>query len=253
MRSEEGQNRFARYERQIIFPPIGREGQERLGKARVVVVGTGGLGCPATVYLTCVGVGNLTLVDSDIVELSNLNRQFLHWEEDLGREKVFSASSKLARLNPEVELTPIRTRVTAENVEEIIAGADVVVDALDNLETRRVLNRACLRLGKPLVHGGINGMVGEVTTILPGRTPCLECFLPPPVPHVVKRTIPALGATAGLVACLQVMETIKLLVGFGELLAGRILYVNGETMTFVTAEVKRRRDCPGCTAENATT
>ncbi|MCR4419808.1 MAG: HesA/MoeB/ThiF family protein [Clostridia bacterium] len=246
MGTREGDTARSRYERQIIFPPIGEEGQERLRRARVVVVGVGGLGCPAATYLACAGVGHLTLIDSDTVEWSNLNRQILHWEEDVGREKVVSAVSKLRRLNSEVDLKAIRTRVTAENAEELLAEAEVVVDALDNVETRLVINRACHRRGKPLVHGGINGLIGEITTILPGRTPCLECLLPSPPPQPPRRPFPVVGATPGVVAALQVMETLKLLLGFGELLAGRVLYLDGETMKFVTASIRPRPGCPVC-------
>lgn len=235
---------WERYERQLIFPPIGPEGQRKLERSKVVVVGAGGLGCPAAVYLACAGVGNLTIIDSDSVELSNLNRQILHWEENVGQPKAFSAAGKLSRLNSAIKVTPVVARVSEENAEALVSGADVVVDAVDNWPTRMLLSRACYRKGIPLVHGGVNGFVGQITTIIPGRTPCLGCAVR--VPPTPKGPIPVVGATPGLVATLQVMEVLKLLVGFGELLEGRMLFVNGETMRFATVPLQARPDCAVC-------
>lgn len=235
---------LVRYERQLLLPAIGPAGQEKLRRARVVVAGVGGLGCPAAVYLVCAGVGHLVLVDADAVELSNLNRQILHWEEDIGKKKVLSAAGKLGRLNSGVRLEPLALRIGEANAEELVRGADLVIDAVDNLETRLLLNRACYRASVPLIHGGISGLLGEVTTIIPGKTPCLACLFPRPPKG--KGPIPVVGVTPGLVGTLQAMEALKLLLGFGEPLAGRMLYVNGETMTFSTVALTPRPDCPVC-------
>ncbi len=233
-----------RYGRQILFPPLGEEGQRKLKCAHVVVAGLGGLGCPAAIYLACAGVGHLTLVDTDAVELSNLNRQILHWEEDIGEKKVLSASQKLERLNSKVSLTPIAERITSENVRQLIRGADLVIDGLDNMKTRFILNEGCCREGIPLIHGGIDGLLGEITTIIPGETPCLQCLFPQ-APEA-KRPFPVLGATPALIASLQVMEALKLLAGFGKLLTGKMLYVNGETMNFLLVKLQRNPKCPIC-------
>lgn len=233
-----------RYARQLLFPPLGEEGQKRLKRAHVVIAGLGGLGCPAAIYLACAGVGHLTLVDADRVELSNLNRQILHWEEDMAKEKVFSASRKLARLNSKVNLTPLAERITPENIRQLIQGADLVIDGLDNMKTRFILNEGCCREGIPFIHGGIDGLMGQITTIIPGQTPCLQCLFPHP--PEARRPFPVLGVTPALIASLQVMEAIKLLAGFGKLLTGRMLYINGETMDFSFVELQKNPKCPIC-------
>jgi len=194
--------------------------------------------------LACAGVGRLTLVDRDRVELSNLNRQLLHWEGDVGTDKVLSAARKLREINSSVEVTPLRTEITPENVGRIVQGVDLVVDGMDNMRTRFLLNEACLRENVPLVHGGVHGLMGEVTTILPGRTPCLACVFPQGM--VQEAPFPVLGAAPALIASIQVMEAVKLLCGFGELLAGRMLLVDGEQMEFTVVSLRRNPRCPAC-------
>ena len=233
-----------RYQRQIMYSGFGEEGQRRLKGSHIVIAGVGGLGSPAAIYSACAGVGHITIVDYDFVELSNLNRQILHWDENIGDKKVFSAAGKLARLNPGVELTPSCERITIENVNSIISGANAVIDALDNLETRYIINAACVALGIPLIHGAVHGLDGEITTIIPGETPCLACIYP----EVPDRggAVPVFGVTPDLIASLQVMETIKLLTGIGNLLTGRMLYVAGETMEFTLVNINRRPNCGVC-------
>lgn len=233
-----------RYARQLLFPPLGEEGQKRLKGAHVAIVGLGGLGCPAALYLASAGIGHLTLIDADQVELSNLNRQILHWEEDIGRKKALSASQKIARLNSRVNLTPLNERVTSKNVRQLIRGVDLVIDGLDNMKTRFVLNEGCHREGIPLIHGGIDGLMGQITTIIPGRTPCLQCIFPQ-LPEV-RHPFPVLGVTPALIASIQVMEAIKLLAGFGKLLIGQMLYINGETMDFSFLKLQKNPQCPIC-------
>lgn len=233
-----------KYNRQIIFPSFGEEGQKKLKSSHIIVAGMGGLGSPISIYLACAGVGKLTLVDFDTVELSNLNRQILHWDEDIGEKKVISAARKLRRINPFVEIIPIESRITGMNIRELIRGADIVMDAMDNMGTRLIINEACVKEGIPFIHGGIYGFMGEATTIIPGRTPCLECIYPRGTE--VKKPFPVFGATPALIASIQVMEAIKLIGGFGRLLAGRMLYFNGENMEFWITDIERDPKCPVC-------
>jgi len=234
----------ARYNRQIIYPDFGEEGQKKLRQASVLVVGAGGLGSPVSIYLACAGIGRIILVDCECVEISNLNRQILHWEEDIGEKKVVSGTWKLRSLNSTLNVTPLVIRVTADNAMELLDGVDLVMDCLDNMETRFVLNEACFQKGIPFIHGGLRGLMGEVTSIIPGKTPCLECLFPRGSER--KEPFPVFGATAGLVASLQVMEAIKVLAGFGQLLTGRMLYVDGSKMEFRSIQMKQNPQCRVC-------
>ena len=237
-------NDLVRYGRQILYPSFGEEGQRKLKQSHVVVAGLGGLGTAASIYLACAGIGHITIVDCDFVELSNLNRQILHWEQDIGEKKPLSAAQKLTRLNPSIEITPLFERITEGNVRDIIRGAHTVIDGMDNFETRFILNSACVGEGIPFIHAGINGLLGEITTIIPGKTPCFACIFPQSPGE--GGTFPVFGVTPALVAILQVTETIKLLAGFGDLLAGKMLYFNGETMEFTIVDLIRRPDCSVC-------
>ena len=238
------QSDLVRYGRQILYPNFAQAGQEKLKESHVVVAGLGGLGCSASLYLACAGVGHITIVDCDHVELSNLNRQVLYWEEDIGEKKPFLAERKLTKLNPSIKLTPFFERITEDNVRDIIKGAHIIIDGMDNFETRFILNSACVAEGIPLIHAGIYGLSGEITTIIPGKTPCLACIFPR-VPQK-QETFPVFGVTPALMAILQVMEAIKLLAGFGELLTGRMLYVQGETMEFTFVNLTRNPECKVC-------
>jgi molybdopterin/thiamine biosynthesis adenylyltransferase len=237
-------NDLARYERQILYTDFGVEGQKKLKRSHVVVAGLGGLGCSASLYLTCAGIGHVTLIDCDRVELSNLNRQILHYEEDIGEGKPFSAAQKLAKLNSLIEVTPVFNEITEHNAREIIKGANLVIDGMDNIKTRFILNKACVAEGIPFVHGGVHGLFGEVTTIIPGRTPCLACIFPE-VPQK-KGIFPVFGVTPALIAILQVTEAIKLLAGFGSLLTGKMLYFNGDTMDFTYTNLVKNQNCEVC-------
>jgi adenylyltransferase/sulfurtransferase len=243
------QEDLVRYDRQILYPTFGEEGQRKLRKAHVLVAGVGGLGSPVAIYLACAGVGKLTVVDSDAVELSNLNRQILHWEEDVGEQKVISAVRKLEKLNSTVEVNPHAMKITAKNFLGLIEGVDLVMDCMDNMETRFIMNEGCVKAGIPFIHGGIYGMMGEVTTIIPGQTPCFECIFPRDVEG--KSPFPVFGFTPALVASLQVMEAIKLLAGFGELLAGKMLYVRGEETIFMTVDLQKNKTCRVCGGREA--
>jgi adenylyltransferase/sulfurtransferase len=233
-----------RYSRQIVLPDFGEEGQRRLRESHVLVAGMGGLGSPVAMYLTCAGLGRLTLVDDDSVELSNLNRQILHWESDIGNNKVKSASGKLKRMNSTVELIARDVSITEDTAHELLDGVDVAIDCLDTMATRFVLNEACVRNGVPFVHGGVRGLMGEVTAIIPGQTPCLECLFRRGVER--KELFPIFGATAGLVAAIQTMEAVKLLSGLTTLLTGRMLYINQRDLEFMSVTIEKNPECPVC-------
>ena len=241
---------LTRYSRQIMYPDFGETGQRCLKRSHVLIAGLGGLGSPNATNLIYAGIGKLTLIDCDVVDLSNLNRQTLHWEKDVGALKVVSGSAKLAAMNSKTEIRPLNVRITADNAGELLAGVDLVVDCMDNMETRFVLNESCVKKGVPFIHGGVTGLDGQLTTIIPGKTPCLECIYPRGIGGGKRAPFPIFGATAALVASLQTMEAIKLLTGFGDLLAGKMLFVSGEGMEFTTIEIERKKDCPICGGGN---
>ncbi len=231
-----------RYNRQLLM--IGEEGQEKLKRASVAIVGIGGLGSPVAFYLAGAGVGRLILIDSERPELSNLNRQILHWEGDFSHTKAQSAAEKLRKFNSDIIIEPKSVRISEENVSEILREVDVVVDGLDNYETRYLLNEYCVMEGIPLVHAAVRGLVGQATTILPPKSPCLKCIIPePPKPE---EKFPILGATAGALGCIEALETIKLITGIGRPLVGRFLIVDLEEMSFNVIETKKRPDCSVC-------
>lgn len=233
-----------RYLRQIGIKGFGKGAQRRLERSAVLVAGAGGLGTSASVYLAAAGVGKLTLVDSGKVEPSNLNRQILHWESDIGAPKVRSAARKLRCLNPSVEVEGVERGISEENVEGLVKKADVVVDGLDNYRTRFILNEACVRFGVPMVHGAVEGLDGQVTTILPGKGPCLRCIIPKEPGQ--KGEIPVLGPVPGIIGCAQAMEAIKLITGLGVPLVGRMLILSGREMNFEEIEVRRDPGCAVC-------
>ena len=228
----------------MAIPGFGRRGQIRLKSARVVVAGLGGLGSPASIYLAAAGVGRITIIDDERIERSNLNRQVLHWEPDIGQSKVKSASEKLRAINSNIKIDGISVKITSENVDQLIKGADVVVDGTDNYQTRYLLNEACVQNNIPFIHGAVEGLVGQLMTVLPGKGPCLKCAVPKEPPK--KLVFPVLGATPGVIGCLQAMEAIKLITGVGKLLVGRMLIFNGADMTFDEMKVNRDPHCQVC-------
>jgi len=243
----EGLDRYARH---VVMDDVGPEGQARLLDSSVLVVGAGGLGSPVIQYLAAAGVGTLGVVDSDAVERSNLQRQVIHGESDVGRPKVDSAREFVAELNPDVAVRPHETRVTRENVEELIADYDTVVDATDNFPTRFLLNDACTLAGIPFTHGSVLRFEGQVTTF-PGDpgAPCYRCVFPeaPPegtVPNCV--TAGVLGVLPGTIGCIQATETVKQLLGIGTSLSGRLLHYDALELSFETVPVERSSDCPTC-------
>jgi adenylyltransferase/sulfurtransferase len=235
---------LTRYHRQLIIPEFGKEGQKRLKNSHVIIIGIGGLGCASATYLSAAGVGHITLVDFDVVQLSDLNRQVLYWEEDIGEKKVFIAQKKLLKLNPAIKINPIFAKVTKENISSIIDGAEVVVDGLDNLMTRHIVNSACVKHKIPYIYGGVSRLRGMITTILPGKTPCLACFYPEGSQG--KGGLGVLGVIPALIANIQGLETIKLLIGQTPSFAGKLLRFNGNELKFRVDDIKRNEACKVC-------
>lgn len=232
-----------RYDRQIMIAEIGEGGQEKLKRARVFIAGTGGLGSSAAIYLTVAGVGMIRVVDHDRVELSNLNRQILHWDEDVGKKKAASATEKLKKINHEVKIEAIEETITDANVFQLIAGFDVIVDAMDNLPTRYLLNKAAIEKNIPFFHGAVYGFEGRAMTILPGKTACLRCVYRGDIP---KEKFPVIGVTPAVIGCIQATEVIKYIVGIGELLKNRLLIYDGLDMKFTEFKVKKDPQCEHC-------
>jgi len=232
-----------RYDRQIRITGFGEAGQKKLKDAKVFIAGAGGLGFPISVYLVAAGVGTLRIVDNDVVELNNLNRQLLHWDKDVGRRKVESALEKLQQINPRVKVEVYDEEITEDNVLTLTVGVDAIVDALDNYAARYALNRASLEKKIPFFHGAVHGLMGQATTIIPGQTACLRCIIPAAPP---RETFPILGAVAGTIGTIQATEVIKYLTGMGNLLKNRLLIYDGLYMEFYNLEVKRNPECPDC-------
>ena len=238
-----------RYSRHIILREVGGEGQSKLLGSRVLIIGAGGLGSPVGLYLAAAGVGTIGIVDSDAVDLSNLQRQILHTTADLGRPKCLSARETMENINPDVRVVPHQFRLDSTNVLDVIADYDIVVDGADNFPTRYLVNDACVIQGKPLSHAGILRFEGHVTTIVPGRGPCYRCLYPePPPPGLVPSCQEAgiLGAVAGIVGSIQAAEVLKLILDIGDPLIGRLLVFDGLEMTFRTIEMSCQQDCPVC-------
>ena len=238
-----------RYSRHLLIPEVGEAGQHTLLKSKVLLIGAGGLGSPAAYYLAAAGVGQLGIVDSDVVDQSNLQRQILHSTERLGQPKALSAKQTLEALNPDVTVVPYQERLTSENIDRIIADYDVIIDGADNFPTRYLLNDASVKWNKPVVHGSIYRFEGQITVFKPQAGPCYRCLFPtPPPPEMAPSCAEAgvLGVLPGVIGSLQANEAIKLLLGIGEPLIGRYLLFDALDTSF--REVKLRRDpaCPVC-------
>ena len=237
-----------RYSRHIIMPQVGSRGQRKLLAARVLIVGAGGLGSPAALYLGLAGIGTIGIVDFDTVELSNLQRQVLHHTRDVGRPKVLSAKETLESHNPDVKVVLHETRLTSENAMEIIPQYDIVVNGADNFATRYLVNDACYLAGVTLVDGSILIFDGQATVFQPGKG-CYRCLFPtPPPPGMVPNCAEAgvVGALPGLVGSIQAVEVIKLVLGVGETLTSRLLLIDALTMEFRTVKLRRNPECPLC-------
>ena len=242
-----------RYSRHLRLPEVGVEGQRRLERSRVLLVGAGGLGSPAAFYLAAAGVGHIRLADDDVVDRSNLQRQILHTEAAVGLPKVESARQRLQALNPRLQLEAVAERVTSANVERLLEGMDVVIDGSDNFPLRYLLNDACVKLGKPLVYGAVQRFEGQASVFDAGRhrgqCPCYRCLFPePPPPHFAPSCAEAgvLGVLPGIVGLVQATEALKLLLGIGQSLAGRLLQFDALGMQFRQVRLAPDPECPVC-------
>ena len=238
----------ARYARNMAMKQLGPEGQEKLLGSRVLVIGAGGLGSPAALYLAAAGVGTIGLADHDEVELSNLQRQILHGTGDLGRAKVDSARESLARLNPDVRVETQRVLVREDNVEALVRPYDFVLECTDSFAAKALINDGCVRAGKPFCHGAVAGLFGQVLTWVPGKGACYRCAFPtlPPAGLPTAKELGVLGAAAGVIGSLQALEAIKYLTGMGELLTGVLLTCDVGDMEFQRIRLDCDPDCPAC-------
>jgi molybdopterin/thiamine biosynthesis adenylyltransferase len=238
-----------RYSRHIVLPEVGGIGQKQINRASVLVIGAGGLGSPVAFYLAAAGVGRIGIVDNDVVDTSNLQRQILHTTTDVGRKKVESARETLLALNPNLTIVPHDVRLNSGNILDILKDYDVVAEGSDNFPTKFLVNDACVMTGTPLSMAGIFRFSGQVLTVIPREGPCYRCLIPQPPPA---GAIPScqeagvLGAMAGAVGVVQATEILKLILGKGEVLSGRLLLFEALQMRFEPIEVKRNPECPVC-------
>ncbi len=242
-------DQIMRYSRHIILPEVGGKGQEKIARAKVFIIGAGGLGCPVGFYLTAAGVGTITMIDNDHVEISNLQRQIAHRVDTIGMPKVESAKNAFQALNPDVHIIALQQRISKHDILDLIADYDVIVDGSDNFPTRYLVNDACVMARKPLVSGAILRFEGQVTTILPGEGPCYRCLFeePPPaglVPSCQEAGV--LGVLPGVIGGLQATEVLKIILNKGKVLKGELLIYSALTTTFRKVKVPKNASCPVC-------
>ncbi len=245
-----------RYARQLLLKEIGENGQKKLFKSKVLIIGMGGLGSPIAMYLAAAGIGSIGIADNDTVELSNLQRQIIHSTLDIGKPKVISAKEKLKTLNPEVKIITYHERITRDNITRLIEDYDFILDATDNFESKFLINDACVSMDKPFSHGGIYGFMGQTLTYIPGSA-CYRCiFESPPetrenknlkhTPASGQKGLPVIGVSPGIIGTIQATEAIKYLLGIGELLTNFLLTVDLLTMEIRKIEIEKNPDCPVC-------
>ena len=238
-----------RYSRHFLLPEVGEEGQAKLLQAKVLMVGAGGLGSPSAYYLAAAGVGTMGIIDNDVVDLSNLQRQILHTNDRIGMPKTESAKLTIQALNPDVRVIPFQQKLTSQNIMEIIKDYDIVVDGCDNFPTRYLVNDACVLTKKPNVHGSIFQFEGQASVFYPGKGPCYRCLYPEPPPADMAPSCQeagVLGVLPGLIGVIQALETIKLILGKGDTLVGRLLCFNTLTMEINTLKLMADPACPMC-------
>ncbi|HPC27330.1 MAG TPA: HesA/MoeB/ThiF family protein [Candidatus Methanomethylicus sp.] len=233
-----------RYDRQMLLRGWGEEAQRKVKAARVAIAGVGGLGSPVALYLAAAGVGFIRIIDHDIVNLSNLNRQIAHWGTDLGRPKVESAAMKLTQLNSDVKIDAVNEVITPDTANDLFRDVDIVLDCLDSLGTRLLVNSECVRRRIPFIYTAIYGMEGYMTAIVPGIGPCLRCIYPHDSASSEK--FPVLGTTPGVMGCLEATEALKHITGIGTLAIGRLVVYDGERMQFDSVMLKRSPACTVC-------
>jgi len=232
-----------RYKRKIMLEDDYGFSQEKLKKSTVFIAGAGGLGSPAALYLAAAGVGRLIIADYDCLDLSNLNRQILHSTSGIGLLKADSAQKRLAELNPEIKVETHAVKING-NIAEVSAGADLIIDCLDNIEARYILNDYSLKTLTPIVHGGINGYAGQISFISPPETVCLRCIFPEP--FKTDGPIPVIGASAGIIGSMQAMEAVKYLTGSGDLLKNKLLIIDGFTWEIADLNLEKNPECKAC-------
>lgn len=238
-----------RYSRHIILKEVGGRGQKKLLNGKVLIIGAGALGSPAALYLAAAGVGTIGIADSDVVEISNLQRQVIHHTPDVGKPKVLSAKEKMEAINPDVRVVTYHEWVNAESIMDLIRGYDFVIDGTDNFASKFLINDACVMAGKPFSHAGILHFIGQTMTILPGESPCYRCIFPaPPPPGAIPTCSQAgvLGVLPGVIGAIQATEAIKYLLGVGKLLTGRLVVYDAEGLDFYTSPLSRQKRCPLC-------
>ena len=238
-----------RYSRHFLLPEVGEDGQAKLLQAKVLMIGAGGLGSPSAYYLAAAGVGTIGIIDNDVVDISNLQRQILHANDRVGMPKVESAKKTLESLNPDVKVVPYQAKLTSENALDIIKDYDLVVDGCDNFPTRYLVNDACVLTGKPNVHGSIFQFEGQATVFYPGKGPCYRCLYPEPPPAEMAPSCAeagVLGVLPGLIGVIEALEAAKIILGRGETLVGRLLHFNTLTMEINTLKLRRDPNCPMC-------
>ncbi|MEM2281574.1 MAG: HesA/MoeB/ThiF family protein [Candidatus Bathyarchaeia archaeon] len=242
------------YSRQIVLKELGQEGQEKLARSKVAIVGLGGLGTVSSLYLALAGVGCLRLIDQDTVELHNLHRQVLYTPKDLGYPKAEVSAKRLMEVNPFIKVEAFPENVNADNVEKLLSDVDCVVDGLDNMRTRYLVNRACAKLKTPYIFGAAIGVEGNISVFAPPETPCLECVFPEVDDTALLKcdVRGVLSATPGIIGTMEAMEAIKLLAGVGTPLKGKLLICDFNDMYFATIEIHKRPDCPSCRGEPST-
>jgi molybdopterin/thiamine biosynthesis adenylyltransferase/rhodanese-related sulfurtransferase len=243
------QEQAVRYARHTMLPEVGQEGQVKLLRSKMLCLGAGGLGSPVALYLAAAGVGTLGIIDDDVVDSSNLQRQILHATDRIGIPKVESAQKTIAGLNPDVKVVPYKARLTSENVLDILEDYDVIVDGVDNFPTRYLLNDAALKLGKPVVHASIYRFEGQLTCFIPDEGPCYRCLYPePPPPDMAPSCQEAgvLGVLPGVVGVLQATEAVKIVLGIGKTLAGRLLMYDALGTKFREMKLRKDPKCPTC-------
>ena len=238
-----------RYSRHIILKEVGGMGQTKLLESKVLLIGAGGLGSPVGAYLAAAGVGTLGIIDDDVVDLSNLQRQILHGTSDIGIPKTKSAEATIAEMNPDVKVISYNERITSENAFQILEQYDLIVDGCDNLPTRYLLNDACVMLGKPIVHGSIFQFEGQATVLYPGKGPCYRCLYPEPPPAGMVPSCQeagVFGVLPGIIGTIQAVEAIKILLDIGESLIGTLLLFDALTMNFNRLKLRQDSNCPVC-------
>ncbi|MFW0884175.1 molybdopterin-synthase adenylyltransferase MoeB [Candidatus Acidulodesulfobacterium sp. H_13] len=243
------EEQIKRYARHIILPEVGGKGQEKLLSSKVLLIGAGGLGAPCGYYLGAAGIGTLGIVDFDTVDLSNLQRQIWHGTADVGRYKVDSASDSIARINPDVNVITYKEKIDSQNIKDLIKDYDVIIDATDNFPTRYLINDACYFMRKPLVYGSLFRFDGQATVFLPGEGPCYRCLFPAPPPVGLVPSCQesgVLGVLPGIIGAIQANEAIKIILGVGKTLNGRLLIYDALDMRFTEMKLRKDKTCPLC-------